>query len=581
MARRLTYEEVKSRFTDKGWKLISKEYLGNQKPLTAICPNGHETDITLNNFNKKQGCKHCAGNVKYTYEQVEKIFKDENCKLISKEYINNNTHLEYQCSCGNTSKIKLGAFIKGHRCRKCMANTLSVKNKKITDEEFSTFCESKGCKFLGRVGNRGRRIKYQCSCGKETEAEWYNFKRYPNCWECGKKKKSGDKCYMWNPDREQIAVNKLFQKRCYNLLSRTLKETDQQKLDRMHEILGYTPKQLQDHIYSYKDFNILSDWHIDHYFPVKAFMEHKIDDLSIINHLKNLRPLEGAINLSKADKYDEKTFLKWLKYIQVPKGKYTLKEIENDFDNFLNTIDNKNIKAKIIDPTRYEHRTSMYREMVSNLNTNKLPLFILPYEWMEKKEQCKSRILSLAGIFNKRIYARKCEVKEIDIKEHQEFCEKYHIQGKNGLTKVSWGLFYDNELVGSISLGRHHRNYDEVVLDRLCFYPNLQIIGGAEKLFNRCKIWAKVNGLKNITSFSDNRWSIGNVYDKLGFVLDEEFPVDYFYIHRNDIASIYSKQSQKKKAVYCPEGMTEFEWAKMRCLMRVWNCGKKRWLYQN
>lgn len=54
------------------------------------------------------------------------------------------------------------------------------------------------------------------------------------------------------------------------------------------------------------------NWHIDHVFPIKAFMEHNIHDIKIINCLENLQPLTKTDNLTKSDKYDKSHFLEWL-----------------------------------------------------------------------------------------------------------------------------------------------------------------------------------------------------------------------------------------------------------------------------
>jgi len=48
-------------------------------------------------------------------------------------------------------------------------------------------------------------------------------------------------------------------------------------------------------------------------FPIQAFLDHGILDLSLINRFDNLRPIIGPENLSKADKYDETDFKQWLK----------------------------------------------------------------------------------------------------------------------------------------------------------------------------------------------------------------------------------------------------------------------------
>lgn len=53
-------------------------------------------------------------------------------------------------------------------------------------------------------------------------------------------------------------------------------------------------------------------WHVDHIFPVQAFIDHKIYDLSLINHIDNLRALSEEDNLKKYDSYDKDEFLNWI-----------------------------------------------------------------------------------------------------------------------------------------------------------------------------------------------------------------------------------------------------------------------------
>ena len=200
-------------------------------------------------------------------------------------------------------------------------------------------------------------------------------------------------------------------------------------------------------------------------------------------------------------------------------------------------------------------------------------------EWLNNKEIIKSVILSKLGIFNKRIYARKCIVKEISKKEFTDFCNQYHVQGGNSLAKVCLGLFYEDELIGVMDLGNHHRKKtkDEMVLTRLCFKAGYQIIGGASKLFNACINWCKNNGIKKIISWSDNRWSNGSIYKNLNFQLEEELNADYAYVNIDNPKQRISKQSQMKNKTNCPKDKTEKEWALENGLSRIWDCGKIRW----
>ena len=209
-------------------------------------------------------------------------------------------------------------------------------------------------------------------------------------------------------------------------------------------------------------------------------------------------------------------------------------------------------------------------------------LTIFDDEWKNKKEIIESVILSKIGIFQKRIYARKCKVKKISKKDMNVFCDENHIQGKNLLSLVCFGLFHENELVGVIDLGRHHRKNDKdsLVLTRLCFKKGFQIVGGSSKLFSACIEYCKNNHIKNIISWSDNRWSDGKVYKNIGFTLESELKPDYYYVDTKNPKKRISKQSQKKSNSNCPENMTELEWAKSRELSRIWDCGKTRWNYK-
>ena len=206
-------------------------------------------------------------------------------------------------------------------------------------------------------------------------------------------------------------------------------------------------------------------------------------------------------------------------------------------------------------------------------------LTIFDDEWNQKRKVCQSLILSKLGIFSQRIQARKCKVREITKKDMGDFCDLHHLQGANKLSRVCFGLFHGDELVGVVDLGRHHRKKDKgsVVLTRLCFKTGLQVIGGAGKLFNRCLDWCRENGVKNIVSWSDNRYSDGKVYETLGFKRTEDLPPDYYYVNMKNPKRRISKQSQSKKNSECPQGMTELEWANQRGLSRIWDCGKTRW----
>lgn len=118
--------------------------------------------------------------------------------------------------------------------------------------------------------------------------------------------------------KEQYCSKKcreLIPKKIYTALKRCYIAIGESKLRKTNMILGYTPQQLQEHIKNHPNWKNVKDneWHLDHIFPIVAFLEHGIKDISIICCLDNLRPITGKENCQKNGKYCKKEFQSWLK----------------------------------------------------------------------------------------------------------------------------------------------------------------------------------------------------------------------------------------------------------------------------
>jgi len=107
----------------------------------------------------------------------------------------------------------------------------------------------------------------------------------------------------------------LFPKKCYGMLDRCLGQLGTDKQDHAHKILGFTSLELQSHIQSHPNWNDVKDhdWHIDHIFPIIAFIEHGIKDIKMMCCLGNLQPLKSKDNLHKNKTYDKQKFIEWLR----------------------------------------------------------------------------------------------------------------------------------------------------------------------------------------------------------------------------------------------------------------------------
>jgi very-short-patch-repair endonuclease len=73
--------------------------------------------------------------LKNKYKDVYDYFIKENCELLEKEYINNNTLMKYKCSCGNISTIRWRLFQSGKRCKECKVERMLKTTKKNNNGE--------------------------------------------------------------------------------------------------------------------------------------------------------------------------------------------------------------------------------------------------------------------------------------------------------------------------------------------------------------------------------------------------------------------------------------------------------------
>lgn len=216
----------------------------------------------------------------------------------------------------------------------------------------------------------------------------------------------------------------------------------------------------------------------------------------------------------------------------------------------------------------YHHEKYVFAE---NLGYRLITIF--EDEWKYRKNQIKAFLSSSLGIYDNRIFARKCNILNINNDIAKDFFEQYHWQGGKFLQiQKACGITYNDELLGIMSFGLHHRNNKQLTLNRLCFKSNQQVIGGASRMFS----FLKKEFQTSIISWSDNRYSQGNVYNALNFQTEEHLDPDYDYTNGRIRKS---KQSMKKSATKCPENKTEKQWNYENGWYRIWNCGKIRWIY--
>ena len=143
-------------------------------------------------------------------------------------------------------------------------------------------------------------------------------------------------------------------------------------------------------------------------------------------------------------------------------------------------------------------------------------IHIFEDEWLYKQNIVKSYLKNLFGVYDKKIFAEQCEVREISQYESFEFQKINHIKEAVN-SKINLGLFYKNELVSVMTFSKPHfdKNHDWELV-RFCNKLDYNISNAVSKLFS---FFEKAYKPKSIIGYVDRRWSQGDIYKNLGFTM--------------------------------------------------------------
>lgn len=213
-------------------------------------------------------------------------------------------------------------------------------------------------------------------------------------------------------------------------------------------------------------------------------------------------------------------------------------------------------------------------------------------EWKEQNYAVRRLLRNAVGKSKGKLMARKCDLQKVSNAEAKAFYNRYHPQGGDG-NGEHYGLFWNGKLVACMRFVYGANDRGAGAANRVWtlgrYATRVTVSGAASKLF---KAFLDEHKPHEVKSFSDNRFFDGGMYQQLGFVLEEEVGPDYQvwspkiglrpktrYQRRNipsrlkdhGIDDVFDPQTDPR---------TEAEMTYMMGCRRIYDCGKKRWVYR-
>lgn len=196
-------------------------------------------------------------------------------------------------------------------------------------------------------------------------------------------------------------------------------------------------------------------------------------------------------------------------------------------------------------------------------------------EYNHKKDIVLSIIKSKLGLYDTRIYARKCSVHLVSKTAKTVFCDAYHLQG-DAPSQIEYGLYHEKELVAVMTFGKRKITKEDPTTEiiRFCCKNGYNIVGGASKLL---KYFINNHDFDVLKTYSDNTISNGKVYKELGFEYKGETKWNYWYFAHGKEKLYHRSNFMKHKL---NTALTEKEEMYRRKYRRYYDAGNKVFEYK-
>lgn len=181
-------KELQALAYSRGGECLSTKFVSTKDKLHWRCAEGHEWHAKVSNvMHKGYWCPECSGwNAMHPVkadplQELREIAEATSGRLLSADYVNNRTPLEFQCSAGHTWAAEPWTIKRNHWCPYCT-------KKKLADPlgDLRELAAAKGGECLGaEYRNNRERQPFRCAAGHEFTLRPLNVKHHgmwcPTC----------------------------------------------------------------------------------------------------------------------------------------------------------------------------------------------------------------------------------------------------------------------------------------------------------------------------------------------------------------------------------------------------------------
>lgn len=166
---------------------------------------------------------------------------------------------------------------------------------------------------------------------------------------------------------------------------------------------------------------------------------------------------------------------------------------------------------------------------------------IWEWEYLKDRDKIENFIKNLI-LEKKKFFARKLNIKEVDVNTQREFLDINHLQGYIPCT-LALGLYKEDELVQLMTLRIKSKKDKLFEIGRLATKTGFTVVGGTKRLFKHLLSFVDY---ETIISYNNMDKFTGDTYESLGMTY-ESTSIPYGWIRNTEYLPRY--QTQKSKLI--------------------------------